>query len=448
MTIDVTGYYLVPADQSLSISDRTGFLLHQVGGGDTPWLDIAGSVTVNGGGQTTFGVDTDTASSLTKVSIEAGGRLSVISGAPLFGVIARVPMIFVNDGELDCQGGSFPVTGVYSPGTGGEFTNTGTVHISCPNGPADAFLLGSGANFTNTGQVISSGGNGRTFWGSDHLKFLNTGLMQATGIAGPQGGGAQGIEYGGSKGHIVNQGTISASSNVVHGQVYGIEIYADGDLRIDNSGTISGLYVLHETNDAITDVTIHNTGLLDGAILAGPGQEHIVSSGDINGLVHLGGGDDLLTLQGKGQVKGEVSGGSGDDSLTGAHADDSLSGGNGADTIQGRWGADVLSGGLGDDRFVYGAADESDAAHTDLITDLQDQHDHIDLSAIDADAGADGDQAFVLVGSFGGHAGELTLSYDAGADLTTIAGDVDGDGLADLVIHVSGDHAGFTGFVL
>lgn len=33
-----------------------------------------------------------------------------------------------------------------------------------------------------------------------------------------------------------------------------------------------------------------------------------------------------------------------------------------------------------------------------------------------------------LVGTFSGAAGELTLSYDLGTDLTTIAGDVDGDG--------------------
>jgi serralysin len=127
--------------------------------------------------------------------------------------------------------------------------------------------------------------------------------------------------------------------------------------------------------------------------------------------------------------------------------DDSLFGGQGADTLTGGAGADSLSGGDGADVFRFTKLSDSTAASSDLITDLTDA-DQIDLHLLDADTGTGGDQAFHLVGAFGGHAGELTVAYDSGADLTTVSGDVDGDGVADLVITIAGDSSGFTNFVL
>ena len=83
----------------------------------------------------------------------------------------------------------------------------------------------------------------------------------------------------------------------------------------------------------------------------------------------------------------------------------------------------------------------------DLVTDLT-KADVIDLSAVDADSGNAGDQAFHLVGAFSHHAGELVVSYDASSGLTLVQGDVDGNGKADLIISVAGDLHGFTNFVL
>jgi serralysin len=53
-----------------------------------------------------------------------------------------------------------------------------------------------------------------------------------------------------------------------------------------------------------------------------------------------------------------------------------------------------------------------------------------------------------MVKAFHHKAGEALRAYDAGSDLTTISLDVDGDAHADMVIGISGDWRGFTGFVL
>jgi serralysin len=149
-------------------------------------------------------------------------------------------------------------------------------------------------------------------------------------------------------------------------------------------------------------------------------------------------------------------GGSGDDTivgntaknaLTGGDGDDTLSGAKGNDTMDGGAGEDSLSGGKGKDTFKFDALADSDISHSDVITDL-DKKDTIDLSAIDADSTANGDQAFTLVSSFGHHAGEAVLAYDKHDHQTTLSLDVDGDAVADMVIAIDGKWVSFEGFAL
>ncbi|HPD32138.1 MAG TPA: hypothetical protein PLL20_19265 [Phycisphaerae bacterium] len=56
---------------------------------------------------------------------------------------------------------------------------------------------------------------------------------------------------------------------------------------------------------------------------------------------------------------GTVTGGSGDDALTGSAAEDNISGGDGDDTITGAAGADAINGGAGDDTINGGDGDDS-----------------------------------------------------------------------------------------
>jgi Ca2+-binding RTX toxin-like protein len=159
-----------------------------------------------------------------------------------------------------------------------------------------------------------------------------------------------------------------------------------------------------------------------------------VTTGSGDDDVRTGGGNDTL------------SSGQGDDFLHGASGDDVLSGGGNADVLSGGRGADLLTGGAGGDTFVFDDLDSMLGA-SDRILDLQAQ-DTIDLSRIDANEGAAGNQAFMFVGAFSGAAGEATLKYAVGGDLTRLSLDTDGDGAADIVIIAAGDQREFSGFVL
>ena len=167
----------------------------------------------------------------------------------------------------------------------------------------------------------------------------------------------------------------------------------------------------------------------------GAGDDH-VSGGAGNDV--LGGGDGSDTLNGD-AGNDKVNGGAGDDHVAGGAGTDALAGGAGDDTLDGGAGRDVMVGGLGADTFVFAA--DSFAAATrkgaDVIVDFSHaQGDHIDLSAVDADLTADGDQAFSFIGTadFSHTAGELR--YTVQGEKAFVAGDQNGDGVADFVIRL------------
>jgi Ca2+-binding RTX toxin-like protein len=135
------------------------------------------------------------------------------------------------------------------------------------------------------------------------------------------------------------------------------------------------------------------------------------------------------------------------DSLTGGLAANQIDGGGGSDLIIGGGGSDALTGGAGRDVFRYLGLTDSGGADLDLITDLG-AKDRIDLAALDADIHTAGDQAFQQVAAFTGAAGQLRLTYDAGAQQTMLAVDVDGDGQADFALRIAGEHLSAAGWVM
>lgn len=99
-------------------------------------------------------------------------------------------------------------------------------------------------------------------------------------------------------------------------------------------------------------------------------------------------------------------------------------------------GATVLGTNINDHFVFHGDSTVSDPAR---IKGFEQGTDKIDLSDIDANISLDGHQSFAFIGTgeFSHHAGELR--FTANKAMTTVSGDVDGDGKADFSIQLAGN---------
>lgn len=179
-------------------------------------------------------------------------------------------------------------------------------------------------------------------------------------------------------------------------------------------------------------------GLAGDDSLKGNAGDDTLEGGDGNDLLYGLAGHDLMQ------------GGAGADKLTGEAGNDTLEGGHGNDTLIGGLGVDSLHGGVGADIFLFTTLADSSLAASDLILDFAfGAGDQINVSAIDADAGLAGNQAFVFAAAFTNTAGQAVRSYDGGTGRTTVAFDVNGDSVADFAFQLTGDHtAGVAGWLL
>jgi Ca2+-binding RTX toxin-like protein len=160
---------------------------------------------------------------------------------------------------------------------------------------------------------------------------------------------------------------------------------------------------------------------LDNA-LHGNGYVNVLTGGLGNDRLYAGNGNDLLW------------GDEGNDFLDGDFGDDMLAGGTGLDT---------LAGGYGGDLFVWSTRDETGVTPgtADLITDFNAaQGDRIDLSLVDANDYANGDQAFTFIGNnaFSGTPGELNYVYVGGDTIIQMQTGTSAD--VEAVIRLTGIH--------
>lgn len=469
-TIVVKTSYDVAAGDRLDFTDVTAFDLK---GKDQPLVTIEGVVNIRAdfkpSGLTAFIGEATVEKAVVEIGV--GGVVS-LSG---HGDTAPVTLAeFAGRGQFDNRGlvkehGEVVSGAKFS--TGGDFNNYSRMILSASS---SAIAVSGLVQATNFGKLFVRADFAQGALLDEGMTFINFDYMEVTGASSAIGVSVDGA-FDNSGKLIVAGGSfanIGVSVVALHHSFYnggviqidgtgGIAVQAAGTsdgqglLNVNNSGTIRADTALLIEQGGIDDPRgqVVNTGRIFGLLDFGNDTDSVYNGGRITGDVMLRAQNDLYDASTGGTLKGTVYGGDGADTLVGGVGRDHLigdsgakTGGEGADSLVGGGGADVLGGG-GDDVFVYRELSDSLTAHADLIRDLG-AGDTVDLSAIDADSTVSGDQAFVLVSTLNGNAGEASLHYDAETNLTSLKLDVDGDGNADATITMAGDQTGFTGLVL
>ena len=320
---------------------------------------------------------------------------------------------------------------------------TGNTKANVINGnAANNVLSGLGGNDT----LVGGDGND-TLIGGSGADDMNGGLGNdlyvvddAGDVAGEVAGGVDTVES--SVTHTLStnlenltltgaaaiNGTGNAKANIISGN--GADNVLDGGAGIDTASYAGA-------GGAITVALV--TGAQD---TGGAGFDTLIAIENLTGSSFddsLTGNSSVNVLSG-GVGNDKLEAGDGDDTLLGGNGKDKLLGGGGADLLVAGFGRDTMTGGSSADIFDFDAVAETGVTKKtrDQITDFTQGSDLIDLSTIDADALAVGNQAFAFIGAaaFSGVAGELRS--EAGAR-TIVMGDINGDGAVDFQIQLTGN---------
>jgi hypothetical protein len=162
-----------------------------------------------------------------------------------------------------------------------------------------------------------------------------------------------------------------------------------------------------------------------GNVLSGNAGNNVIHALGSFDIVYAGAGHDI------------VDAGSGSDIVYGDAGNDDLRGAEGDDFLVGGLGRDTLAGGDGADSFVFLTRQEAGfGLRKDTIQDFVSGIDTVNLEGIDANELQAGNQSFAYIAgaAFGEIAGQLRYVRNAGV----MAGDVNGDGVADFQIHLVG----------
>jgi Ca2+-binding RTX toxin-like protein len=220
---------------------------------------------------------------------------------------------------------------------------------------------------------------------------------------------------------------------------------ASGIEEISANGFARVSIVAGNGNDVLDFSATVLTGII--AILTGSGSDSVIGSAGADAIrgnnssdqLWGGAGDDALyggDLNDLDPVRDAWHGADGNDYLDGGQGNDLLAGGANNDILLGGAGRDTLVGGSGADDFAFSSESDSlPGTERDQITDFAVGADDIVLTAIDADATLEGDQAFSLDSDGGFSTGEIRQTVTAGGLLLELNTDADPE--ADMAILVA-----------
>jgi Ca2+-binding RTX toxin-like protein len=436
----------------------------------------------------------------------SGGRLGTVANCEHGAILLSQSDDVVRSGEatmfLDGFAGNDVLTldaaGYLDGGTGNDLLtgSNGDDMIWDGWGGIDTISAGGGSDV-----IYDQGGNGIILGGDgdDQINHLLGGIALLRGGDGDDRIDSQGVDtisggegndtiyaYGGQLSGGAGRDYIGLAvafptpqvidlNGLAHGKT--VQIGPHTSISGFETGSISFGFASATVNIGDADLTVTG-GAGDDLITCGNGGDTVFGGGGADTMI-AGAGDDFLygerradTLSYESATGGVIvdlhrhdrqnTGGSGadtvigfdniigsdlGDTLTGTRQHNVLTGGSGNDILRGGLGADILVGGSGGDVFVFGRTIETAVGAADLVQDLE-SGDVIDIKGIDANVLIAGNQQFSLVDHLSGAAGQAVLSYDSGADRTSLILDTNGDGAADGVVLIAGDASGFTGIVL
>jgi len=266
-------------------------------------------------------------------------------------------------------------------------------------------------------------------------------------------------------------GTGNELDNAIAGKSGADSLHGADGMDTLSGGTGNDLLSGDADNDSLDGGTGNDTldgGTGDDTLAGGAGSDtYIVSAGDVVTEAPGGGTDTVLstaagftlsanvenlTFAGAGDFTGTgndlantitggtgndtLDGGTGNDKLLGGDGNDNLLGGDGNDSLTGGAGGDTLTGGAGTDKFIFGNTSDFSG---DTIGDFSHaEHDKIDVSGVDANSFLALDQAFAFIGAQAFHSVAGELHYVITGTGVTVAGDTDGNGIADFSFDVNG----------
>ena len=339
-------------------------------------------------------------------------------------------------------------------GSGIDRVETSTSSFTLPTDVENLEYIGSGA-FSGTGNgganIITGGGQGDTLsggGGDDTLggeagnDVLDGGdgsdrLTGGTGADTMNGGAGNDILVVDDAGDVANGGDGIDTVQIVSAASYTISS------TVENVSNLSGGAVSVTLNDlantygggAAADTAFGQAG---DDMLYGRGGDDLLLGGDNADRLFGDAGQDSLNGQAGNDM---LYGGADTDQLVGGSGNDTLYGEAGSDSIDGGSGIDQLYGGAGGDVFTFNNGDSgATVATADIIRDYsRAQGDFISLQRIDAIAGGANDAfSFIGTAAFSNVAGQLR--YEVVGGETRVLGDIDGNGVADVVIRIIGVH--------